>query len=97
MAKRLSVRYSRNIFRSWSNSLPILYLLLGLLLVEIDIVFIDEKQWFLTLLFLLLLRWIRRRNHLANTQLLLVLDLLDRLDVHVAILLILVVLHPARR
>ena len=97
MAKRLSVRYSRNIFRSWSNSLPILYLLLGLLLVEIDIVFIDEKQWFLTLLFLLLLRWIRRRNHLANTQLLLVLDLLDRLDVHVAILLVLGVLSPASR
>ena len=97
MAKRLSVRYSRNIFRSWSNSLPILYLLLGLLLVEIDIVFIDEKQWFLTLLFLLLLRWIRRRNHLANTQLLLVLDLLDRLDVHVAILLVLGVLPPASR
>ena len=97
VAKRLSISYSRDIFRSWSNSLATLRLLLGRLLVQIDIVFIDEKQRFLTLLFLLLLRRVRGRNHLANAQLLLVLDLLDRLDVHVAILLILVVLHPARR
>ena len=97
VAKRLSICHGRNIFRSWSNSLTILYLLLGLLLVQIDIVFINEKQWFLTLLFLLLLRWIRGGNHLANTQLLLILDLLDCLHVHVAILLVLVVLSPARR
>lgn len=97
VAKGLPVSDGRNIFRSWSNSLAILYLLLRLLLVQIDVVLIDEKQWFLTLLFLLLLRWIRGRNHLANAQLLLVLHVLDCLDVHVAILLVLVVLAPARR
>ena len=97
VAERLSVGYSRNILRSWGDSLAILDLLLGLLLVQINIVLVDEKQGLLTLLFRLLLRRVRGRNHLADAQLLLVLDLLDGLDVHVAILLVLGVLGPARR
>lgn len=95
VAKRLSVRDSRNIFGCWSDSLAIRYLLLGLLLVQVHVVLVDEQQWLLALLFGLLLRGIRGRDHLAYAQLLLVLDLLYSLDIHVAIGLVLVILCPA--